>query len=54
MSRQRAGCSTLRANYSIQHPDAVTKRIAIPSNVLQVDCEWGSDYNVVIRERSAV
>ena len=30
-------------------PDAVSGEIVIPSNVLQVDVEWGSLYNVVIR-----
>ena len=30
-------------------PDTNTQEIAIPDNVLQVDHEWGTEYNVVIR-----
>ena len=30
-------------------PDNNTGEIGIPANVLQIDCEWGTEYNVVIR-----
>lgn len=30
-------------------PDAVTKEIVIPNNIIQVDLEWGSEYDVVVR-----
>jgi len=33
------------------HPDVQNgNQIVIPDNVLQVDCPWGTDYNVVIRQ----
>ena len=31
-------------------PDSTTNEIAIPTNVLQIDQPWGTDYSVVIRQ----